>query len=101
MLLSIAIAMGTVTTLAQDKPVDLFVISGTVVDSLSDEALPYATVAVAKSQTPNQFIKAAASGDDGSFEVQLNEPGDYVMSIQLIVSIIMITPNYYKKTTLR
>ena len=91
-LLSVVMAMGSVVGLAQNKLVDLFVISGTVVDSLSDEALPYTTVAVAKSQTPNQFIKAVASGDDGTFEMQLNEPGDYVMSIQLVGSTTVVKP---------
>jgi hypothetical protein len=72
------------TVNAQTGTDGLFIVKGQVADSLSGETLPYATVGIAFSQTPGQFIKALACDGDGKFEVQIKEAGNYVMSIQSV-----------------
>jgi len=74
----------TATVQAQNRPVDLYTISGQVVDSLTNEPVPYATVSVAFIQAPTQYVNAAACDGNGKFEIRLKAPGNYLLSIQSV-----------------
>ena len=83
-LLLIGVAICAATVEAQSRAGDLYVISGQVIDSLANESVPYATVGVAFVQTPTQFVNVAACDSDGKFEMQLRQPGNYLMTIQAL-----------------
>ena len=72
------------TVVAQVRSSDSYSISGQVIDSLSNEPVPYATVAVAFVQDPTQYVNAAACDGDGKFGMQLKAPGNYVMTVQSV-----------------
>ncbi len=79
-------------TVAQTNTSNLFTISGQIVDSLSNEGVPYATVGIALAQTPKQFIKGVACDGNGKFELQIKDAGSYVMAIQSIGKKAIIKP---------
>lgn len=61
-----------------------FTLKGQVVDSLTNETVPYATLSIAPAQTPQKAIKLLACDVDGKFETALTQPGQYIISIQSI-----------------
>ena len=77
---------------AQDKSAGLVAISGQVVDSLTNEAVPYATVGVSSTQAPTIFIKAVACDGDGKFEIELKDAGSYLMTIQSVGTVTLVKP---------
>ena len=77
---------------AQERSGDTYIISGQVVDSLSNEPVPFATVSVAFEQTPTQYLNAVASDGDGRFELQLRMPGEYIMAVQSVGVSTLLKP---------
>lgn len=61
-----------------------FVIKGQVVDSLTNETVPYVTLNIALATAPQTPVKLLACDEDGKFESTLNVAGNYVMSLQSI-----------------
>lgn len=61
-----------------------FSIKGQVVDSLTNETVPYATLSIALATAPQAPVKLLACDEDGKFESTLNATGNYVMSLQSI-----------------
>lgn len=67
---------------AQSQNAADYTIKGQVVDSLSNETVPYATLSIALASAPQNAIKLLACDDDGKFTTTLKQPGKYVMSMQ-------------------
>ena len=62
-----------------------FTIKGVLLDSLTQEGEPYATIRITKKNAPRQSCKMAVTGASGKFQEKLNIPaGDYVISISSI-----------------
>ena len=80
------------TLTAQNSTGDLFTVTGQVIDSLDNEPVPFATVAVAFTQTPTQFVRAVVCDGNGKFEIQIQAPGNYIMNIQSIVITTLMKP---------
>lgn len=59
-------------------------IKGTVLDSLTNEVVPYATLRITTKDRPDVLEKAAATDDNGKFSLTLNKRGDFVMNIQYL-----------------
>ena len=59
-----------------------FTIKGQVVDSLSNESVPYATLRIASASAPQTPVKLLACDDDGKFTSSMNKPGKYVMTME-------------------
>ena len=59
-----------------------FTIKGQVVDSLSNESVPYATLRIASASAPQTPVKLLACDDDGKFTSTMNKPGKYVMTME-------------------
>lgn len=66
-----------------DKP-STFLIKGQVVDSLTSETVPYATLSIALVANPSKPVKLLACDMDGKFETPLNQTGNYVITLQSI-----------------
>lgn len=67
---------------AQNQNTADYTIKGQVVDSLSNETVPYATLSIALANAPQKAIKLLACDDDGKFATTLKQPGTYIMSMQ-------------------
>lgn len=61
-----------------------FSIKGQVVDSLTNETVPYATLRIALAATPQNAVKLLACDADGKFETSLTAAGKYLLSLQSI-----------------
>lgn len=72
----------TVPLCAQNQNAADYTIKGQVVDSLSNETVPYATLSIALANAPQKAIKLLACDDDGKFTTTLKQPGTYIMSMQ-------------------
>ncbi|MDH6313396.1 outer membrane receptor protein involved in Fe transport [Parabacteroides sp. PFB2-10] len=84
-LMTLLLALCCATSLfAQPASVSSFTVKGQVIDSLSNESVPYATMKFALAASPQQAVKMLATDDDGKFEAILNAPGDYVVTIQFV-----------------
>ena len=59
-----------------------FIIRGQVVDSLSNESVPYVTLRIAWAADPKNPIKLLACDEDGKFTADLNKAGKYVMVME-------------------
>lgn len=69
---------------AQSDQSTTFIIKGQVVDSLTNETVPYATLSIAAERTPQKAIKLLACDIDGKFETSLPATGKYILSMQSI-----------------
>ncbi len=61
-----------------------FVIKGQVVDSLTNETVPYATLSIALQNNPQKSLLLLACDIDGNFEASLKSAGKYILSMQSI-----------------
>lgn len=59
-------------------------IKGTVVDSLTNEVVSYATLRITTKDRPDVLEKAAVTDDNGKFSLTLDKRGDFVMNIQYL-----------------
>ncbi len=61
-----------------------YTIKGQVIDSLTNETVPYATLSIALAATPQTPVKLLACDIDGKFESSLTIAGQYIMSLQSV-----------------
>ena len=59
-----------------------FVVKGQVLDSLSRETVPYAAINFALASAPQKSVALLACDLDGLFEVTLEKPGKYIVTLQ-------------------
>lgn len=61
-----------------------FTLKGQVVDSLTNETVPYATLSIALANAPQKPVKLLACDIDGKFQTPLAAVGKYILSMQSI-----------------
>ena len=69
---------------AQMDKAGSFTVKGQVLDSLTNESVPYATLRIALESTPEKPIKLLACDIDGKFQTPLNNIGTYIIVMQSI-----------------
>lgn len=69
---------------AQNPPAMSYTIKGVLLDSLTLEGEPYATIRIVKKEAPAKPVKLAVTDTNGKFQEQISGSGDYVMSITSI-----------------
>lgn len=76
----------SVPAFAQNAPAApaTFTIKGQVVDSLSNESVPYATLRIAFASAPQAPVKLLACDDNGKFTATMNKVGKYIVSIESV-----------------
>lgn len=74
----------TIIMQAQSDKNSPFSIKGQVIDSLTNETVPYATLSISSSQTPQKAEKLLACDIDGKFETEMKAPGTYIITMQSI-----------------
>ena len=67
-------------------------VTGQVVDSLTSETVPYATMRITQPETPNEVTKVAATDDNGKFSFTMNKKGDYLLTIQFLGKRNLVIP---------
>lgn len=72
------------SAVAQTGAKGSFVIKGQVVDSLTNETVPYATLSIALQNNPQKSLLLLACDIDGNFEASLKSAGKYILSMQSI-----------------
>lgn len=82
-LLFLLLALFAVVPLfGQTNSATTFSIKGQVVDSLTNETVPYVTLSIALASAPQKSVKLLACDGDGKFTSTLNQPGQYIMTMQ-------------------
>lgn len=81
LLLSLVAAMPAAMGQVADQK---FTVSGTVVDSISREGEPYATISIARKEKPGKAVKMAVTDKDGSFSETMSGKGSFVITISSI-----------------
>ncbi len=69
---------GTASAQQQEKKCQ---VSGLVADSLTKEGEMYATMKITKKGKPQEAVKMAVTGKDGTFREWLQSPGDYTLTV--------------------
>ena len=72
------------TAQAQKGPQGQFSVKGVLVDSLSQEGEPYATIRISLKSNPVKPVKLAVTGTDGKFSEHLSASGTYLISFTSI-----------------
>ena len=83
-LLTLLLLALTLSLHAQNKSVSQYTVKGQVVDSLTSETIPYATLRVTSANNPQKPVKLLACDTDGKFEMTLTQPGKYVIAFQSV-----------------
>lgn len=66
---------------AQNSAVSTFQLKGILLDSLTQEGEPYATIRVARKSAPDKPVKMLVSGLDGRFKENVKGTGNFVLTI--------------------
>ncbi|WP_321426594.1 TonB-dependent receptor domain-containing protein [uncultured Bacteroides sp.] len=62
-----------------------YTVKGTVVDSISNQSVQYATLSIALARLPQNPIKVVVSDNNGNFTASFNaSPGSYSVSVQFV-----------------
>ena len=68
-------------TQAQQKGITSFSIQGILLDSITQQGEPYATIKVARKESPQKAIKMLVSDMNGKFREQVHGTGDFLLTI--------------------
>ena len=75
LLLLVSIPMSTNAQKVQSP----YSVKGVLVDSISKESEPYATIRISFSKNPDKPVQLAITSDNGKFNEKLKEPGNYII----------------------
>lgn len=56
-------------------------VKGVLVDSLTNETEPYATVRILSAKSPDKPVKLNVTDENGKFNEKLTQPGDYIITL--------------------
>jgi hypothetical protein len=66
---------------AQNAPLSTFQVKGVLLDSLTQEGEPYATIKIVKKEAPAKALKMMVTDMKGKFQEKVPGTGDFVMTI--------------------
>ena len=61
-------------------------VKGVLVDSLSKDSEPYATIRISFSKNPDKPVQLAITSDNGEFNEKLKVPGNYIILFSSVAS---------------
>ncbi|MBK5721890.1 TonB-dependent receptor [Dysgonomonas sp. Marseille-P4677] len=59
-------------------------VKGQVLDSLTNETIPFATIKITDKGNPAKLLKAAAADENGKFQLTINQKGDFLFISEYI-----------------
>ena len=74
LLLLLFVFTASVAGWAQKSVAPSYTIKGVLLDSLTQEGEPYATIRITKKNAPEKALKMAVTGANGKFQEKLNVP---------------------------
>ncbi|GHV57965.1 TonB-dependent receptor [Bacteroidia bacterium] len=80
LLISIVLFLSSISLFAQTTTT----IRGHLVDSLSQDAISYATILLFQEQQPQKPVKVAATDDAGFFKLESVSPGKYILKVEFV-----------------
>lgn len=81
----IILLLATIATAAQDRTSDKsFTVSGSVVDSITKEGEPYATLRIENKEQPGKAVRMAVTGKDGKFSEKVSGQGKFVLTVSSV-----------------
>lgn len=89
---SILLLLFLFTTVAYSQQTTNTTIQGQLLDSLTSETVPYATIRISAKENPKTMLKGFATDENGKFKFNLNKKGDFLMTIQYIGKTDIIIP---------
>lgn len=69
---------------AQQNHAERIIVKGVVLDSMTNETIPYATIKISDKLNPDKIEKAVPSGQDGKFQFTMSKKGDFVMLVEFM-----------------
>ena len=66
---------------AQNAPLSTFQVKGVLLDSLTQEGEPYATIKIVKKEAPAKALKMMVTDMKGKFQEKVPGTGDFIMTI--------------------
>ena len=67
---------------SQTKADTTYSVKGIVVDSISSETIPYATISISEVTKPDVYLKRLATENNGAFDITLNKAGNYFLTFE-------------------
>lgn len=74
----------------QSTPTVTYTVKGTLIDSLTLESEPYATIKIVRKDTPANAVKMAVTNNNGKFEEKITGSGHYIMTITSIGKVTVV-----------
>lgn len=84
LVLTVLLLLSVPFTFAQKNTVVNVLIKGQVIDSLTNETIPYATIKLTGKDTPGVLLKVVAGDENGNFELSVHQKGEYILSVEYI-----------------
>ena len=82
----------SITLFAQTKGKTSIPIKGMVIDSLTRETIPYATINILEEKSQDKPVKVFTSDESGKFQSTIENEGDYLLSVQFVSKKQVIKP---------
>ena len=77
--LLLLLAAGIPSNIYAQKSQGTYAVKGILVDSLTNEGEPYATIRIALSDNPDKPVRLAVTSDKGKFDEKLEQAGKYII----------------------
>jgi len=74
----------SITLFAQTKGKTSIPIKGIVIDSLTRETIPYATINISEEKSQDKPVKVFTSDESGKFQSTIENEGDYLLTVQFV-----------------
>lgn len=84
LLLLLLVATATAVMGQNSPPQSSHIVKGILLDSLTQEAEPYATIRIVKKENPAQPVKMAVTDNKGKFQEKINGSGEFILTISSI-----------------
>lgn len=84
LILLLMLIMASCMLHAQSTPPVTYTVKGVLLDSLTMEGEPYATIRIVKKEAPAKPVKLAVTDTQGKFQEQITGSGNYVLTISSI-----------------
>ena len=82
--LLLLLVAGIPVSIHAQKSQGAYSVKGILVDSLTNDGEPYATIRIALTEHPQKPVRLAVTADNGKFNEKLNQPGSYVISFSSV-----------------
>ena len=82
--LLLLLVAGIPVSIHAQKSQGAYSVKGILVDSLTNDGEPYATIRIALTENPQKPVRLAVTADNGKFNEKLSQPGSYVISFSSV-----------------